>query len=107
MRKERRKMMSRFTVVTPPNWGPQIPFSGPSNWIPPGPGIIGGDYDLYPNFPGMNVDLSETFFFKFYTQQSQLFMTMKKKPFENMGKGENAGNQPFVFFPQGFLPCLT
>ncbi|XP_053378365.1 F-box only protein 7-like isoform X2 [Mercenaria mercenaria] len=51
-RKERRKMMSRMKIITPPYWGPQNPFSGPSNWIPPVPGgIIGGDYDLYPNFP--------------------------------------------------------
>ena len=29
----------------------------------------------------------------------------KKKPFENiMGKGENAGNQHFLPFPQCFLP---
>ena len=46
-------MISRMTMVTPPSWGPpNNPFAGPSNWIPPGPGIIGGDYDLFPNFPG-------------------------------------------------------
>ena len=45
--------MSRMTMVTPPSWGPpNNPFAGPSNWIPPGPGMIGGDYDLFPNFPG-------------------------------------------------------
>ena len=28
------------------------------------------------------------------------------KPFENIvGKGENAGNQHFLLFPQCFLPC--
>ena len=32
-------------------------------------------------------------------------MTLKKKPVENiMGKGENAGNQNFLLFPQCFLP---
>ena len=32
-------------------------------------------------------------------------MTMKKKPFENnVGKGENAGNQHFLLFPHCFLP---
>ncbi|XP_060586978.1 F-box only protein 7-like isoform X2 [Ruditapes philippinarum] len=52
-RKERRKAMNRMKIVTPRYWGPANPFSGPSNWIPPGPGgIIGGDYDLYPSFPG-------------------------------------------------------
>ena len=31
-------------------------------------------------------------------------MTLYKKPFENiMGKGENAGNQHFLYFPQCFL----
>ncbi|XP_052286556.1 F-box only protein 7-like isoform X2 [Dreissena polymorpha] len=52
-RKERRKLMSRTTLIAPPFWGPQYPFGGPSHWMPPlpGRGIIGGDYDLYPNFP--------------------------------------------------------
>ncbi|WAR25638.1 FBX7-like protein [Mya arenaria] len=51
-RKERRKMMNKMTMIVPPFCGPQNPFSGPSNWMPPVPGgIIGGDYDLYPNFP--------------------------------------------------------
>ena len=32
-------------------------------------------------------------------------MTLKKKSFENIvGKGENAGNQHFLLFPQCFLP---
>ena len=38
-------------------------------------------------------------------------MTLKKKHFENIvgegenaGKGENAGNQHFVLFPECFLP---
>ena len=31
-------------------------------------------------------------------------MTLRKKPFENIvGKGENAGNQDFLLFPQCFL----
>ena len=44
-------------------------------------------------------------------------MTLKMKPFENimesssfesiMGKGENAGNQHFLLFPQCFLPFPT
>ena len=32
-------------------------------------------------------------------------MTLKMKPYENVvGKGENAGNQHFLLFPQGFPP---
>ena len=32
-------------------------------------------------------------------------MTLGKKPFENIvGKGENAGNQHFLLFPQCFIP---
>ena len=32
-------------------------------------------------------------------------MTLENKPFENnVGKGENAGNQHFLLFPQCFLP---
>ena len=32
-------------------------------------------------------------------------MTLKKRDFENIvGKGENAGNQHFLLFPQCFLP---
>ena len=45
-------MMNRMPYVTPPIWNPRNPFSGPSNWVPPlAGGMIGGDYDLYPNFP--------------------------------------------------------
>lgn len=51
IRKERRKHMAR--IMTPSPWGPMNPFGGPSSLLPPGPaGIIGGDYDLYPNFHG-------------------------------------------------------
>ena len=39
------------------------------------------------------------------TTQSQLLMTLKKTAFEKiLGKGENAGNQHFLLFPQCFLP---
>ena len=35
----------------------------------------------------------------------QTFETLVKMPFENIvGKGENAGNQHFLLFPQRFLP---
>ena len=41
-----------------------------------------------------------------FTTQSQLFMTLRKKAFESIvGKGENAGNQHFLLFPQCFLPA--
>ena len=44
-------------------------------------------------------------FGKGLTTQSQILMTLKRKPFENIeGKGENAGNQHFLLFPQCFLP---
>ena len=36
-----------------------------------------------------------------------LLMAPTEKPFENIeGKGENAGNQHFLLFPQCFLPLL-
>ena len=42
---------------------------------------------------------------KLFTTQSRLLTTPRKKPFENIvGKGENAGNQHFLLFPQCFLP---
>ena len=31
--------------------------------------------------------------------------TLRKKPFENVGKGENASNQHFLPFPTMFLSC--
>ena len=35
----------------------------------------------------------------------KIFMAQRKKPSENIvGKGENAGDQPFLLFPQRFLP---
>ena len=38
------------------------------------------------------------------TTQSGLLMTLRKRPFENIvAKGENAGNQHFLLFPQCFL----
>ena len=40
-----------------------------------------------------------------FATQSKLLMTLKKKAFENIvRKGENAGNQHFILFPQCFLP---
>ena len=42
---------------------------------------------------------------KLFTTQSTLLTTLKQMVFENiMGKGENAGNQHFLLFPQCFLP---
>ena len=39
-----------------------------------------------------------------FNTQSRLLTTSRKKPFENIvGKGENAGNQHFLLFPQRFL----
>ena len=40
-----------------------------------------------------------------FTTQSRCLMTLGKRAFENIvGKGENAGNQHFLIFPQFFLP---
>ena len=39
-----------------------------------------------------------------FTTQSRLLTTLKRKAYENIvGKGENAGNQHFLLFPQCFL----
>ena len=36
---------------------------------------------------------------------TQSWLLASQKPFENIvGKGENAGNQHFLLFPQSFLP---
>ena len=41
---------------------------------------------------------------QFFATQSRLLTTLIKTPFENIvGKGENAGNQHFLLFPQFFL----
>ena len=38
-------------------------------------------------------------------QTSRLLTTLRRKALENtVGKGENAGNQDFLLFPQCFLP---
>ena len=40
-------------------------------------------------------------------KQSLVLTVLQKKPFENIvGKGENAGNQHFLLFPQCFS-CLS
>ena len=42
---------------------------------------------------------------KLITTQSRLLMTLNEKAFENIvGKGENAGNQHFLLFPQCVQP---
>ena len=52
-------------------------------------------FNSLPHIPDFNV----------FTTQSQLLTTLYKKPFEIIaGKGENAGNQHFLLFPQCFLP---
>ena len=37
----------------------------------------------------------------------RLLTTLRKKPFENVGKGENAGNGQFLHFQKCFLPTPT
>ena len=45
------------------------------------------------------------FFLKLFTTQSRLLTILRKRAFENIvGKGENAGDQHFLLFPQCFLP---
>ena len=45
--------------------------------------------------------------FNDYKKQSLVFTAHQKKAFENIvEKGENAGKQHFLLFPQCFLPCL-
>ena len=40
-----------------------------------------------------------------FTTQSRLLTTLYMRPFENIvGKGQNAGNQHFLLFPQFFCP---
>ena len=40
-----------------------------------------------------------------FTRQSRLLTTLRKRPFQNIErKGENAGNQHFLLFPQCFPP---
>ena len=42
--------------------------------------------------------------FNSFATQSHFLTTLRKKPFENIGrKGENADDQHFLFFPQCFL----
>ena len=42
-----------------------------------------------------------------YTTQSRLLLTLNKKSLEKIvGKGENAGDQHFLLFPQCFLPSF-
>ena len=43
-----------------------------------------------------------------FTKQSQLLTTQKKKTLENnVGQGENAGNQHFLLFPHFLLLCRS
>ena len=54
----------------------------------------------FSNLSSLNGLICQGFAYLFSTQ-SQLLMTMKKKPFENIvGKEENAGNQHFLLFLQ-------
>ena len=47
----------------------------------------------------------ETINSSLFTTQSRLLTTLNYRNFENtVGKGENAGNQHFLLFPQCFLP---
>ena len=42
----------------------------------------------------------------YLTTEYRLLTTLKKKAFKKIvGKGQNAGHQYFLLFPQCFLPC--
>ncbi|KAL5015188.1 hypothetical protein ScPMuIL_009458 [Solemya velum] len=51
LEKEKREALRHMTFVTPP-LGISGRHNPPFPWVPVGPGIIGGDYDLTPNLPG-------------------------------------------------------
>ena len=56
---------------------------------------------IYHSTPSFKDPLKNRF--QLFTKQSRLLTTLSYKPFENiMGKGENAGNQHFLPFPQCF-----
>ncbi|KAK3610910.1 hypothetical protein CHS0354_018816 [Potamilus streckersoni] len=52
LRKEHKKQLKQIVFIEPPYFQPvPMPYF-PAPWRPPGPGFIGGDYDLFPNFSG-------------------------------------------------------
>ena len=51
------------------------------------------------------VNMALNLAFQLFPTKSRLLTTLDKKAFENIvGKGENAGNQHFLLFPQCFQP---
>ena len=49
-----------------------------------------------------------SYFFNSLPHKTRLLTTLGEKPFEKIvGKGENAGNQHFLLFPQCFQPFQT
>ena len=55
-------------------------------------------------FPGASKGVIVWEWIKPFTTQSGLLTKLRNKSFENiMGKGENAGKQHFLLFPQFFL----
>ena len=53
----------------------------------------------------VNMIVSHLRIFELFSAQFRLLTTMKNKTFENIvGKGENAGNQHYLLFPQFLIP---
>ena len=53
---------------------------------------------------GNGLNLYSHWFYQLFTTQSQLLTAVNTEHLENIvGKGENAGNQHFLLFPQCFL----
>ena len=76
-------------------------------WCPYDPAAADWSGD-YTDIMGMVYDRSvHNLTLNPYTKLSQFLMALWKMPFKNIiGKGENAGHQHFLLFPQCFLPSL-
>ena len=55
--KERRRYLSQMTCIVPPVFRPPPDPGFPSPFPPYPPGIIGGDFDLFPQFLGMSMKI--------------------------------------------------
>ena len=62
---------------------------------------------IYPTiYSSENIRKPKSVFSYPIPKNPEFWRTFRKKPLENIvGKGENAGNQHFLLFQQGFLPC--
>jgi hypothetical protein len=59
--KERRRFLNQMTcIVPPPVFRPDREGSFPSPFPPYPPGMIGGDFDLFPQFQGTQIHIVRT-----------------------------------------------